>query len=114
MPSSSRFALTIAVILTCAIAFAGNLSRLPGDRPLSTSEGSPGQVVFSHQSHVDASRPDCTICHSRTFPILPLAAASRPVIRHDAMEKGAFCGNCHNGKAAFGFEDCSSCHRSDS
>jgi hypothetical protein len=32
-------------------------------------------------------------------------------ITHAKMEKGRQCGACHNGKAAFGFDDCTACHR---
>ncbi len=32
-------------------------------------------------------------------------------ITHDAMNKGHACGACHNNKTAFGFDDCTLCHR---
>jgi c(7)-type cytochrome triheme protein len=91
-------------------ALAGELPSLPGELKLPQGGDSPGQVVFRHDSHVDAARPDCVSCHPRRFGILGRSAERRaPAVTHAAMEKGAACGGCHS-KEAFGFDDCTACH----
>jgi c(7)-type cytochrome triheme protein len=101
----------VAGIALAGIAVAGSLPRLPADRALPQSGDSPGVVTFSHADHVDATRPDCTVCHPRLFPILK--GDSRPVIRHAEMEAGRQCGACHDGEHASGFDDCTVCHRAE-
>ncbi len=113
-----RFSIA-ALVITAAIVVAGaalaqDLPKLPDALVLQRSSGSPGQVTFLHVSHM-GDRPDCTRCHPRLFSIAkktpgkPLAAGR--TITHADMEKGRQCGACHNGKAAFGFDDCTACHR---
>jgi len=87
------------------------MPRLPADYTYPQAKGSPGKVSFSHLSHVDAKRPDCTTCHPRHFKILERGqAADGHPIRHQGMDAGRQCGACHNGKAAFGLKDCETCH----
>ena len=106
------------IVLGLALATAGRgqrLPRLPGDFVFPATEGSLGQVVFSHRSHVDEQRPDCTTCHPRLFKILtPGAPADGLAMGHEQMQGGKHCGACHNGTAAFAHDDadkCMTCHR---
>jgi c(7)-type cytochrome triheme protein len=98
--------------LLLMLAAAAHLPRLPRPIALPQGEGSPGQVTFSHDGHVDASKPSCTSCHPRLFPILKGSAPKKGAITHEKMEKGQACGACHGkGKPAFDFADaCESCH----
>jgi c(7)-type cytochrome triheme protein len=99
------------VLITVGLA-AQSLPQLPFDMTLPQGADSPGKVVFSHRSHVDSSRPDCTTCHPKAFTILRREISTGAVrITHAKMEKGGQCGICHNGKAAHGLEDCTTCHR---
>lgn len=109
----TRLVLVIAVAGITGFSTAGDLRRLPADAAMPQGEGSPGKVVFSHQSHVDADRPRCVSCHPLFFRILERSStASGKAITHDGMEKrGEACGSCH-GKTAFGFDDCTMCHKS--
>ena len=92
--------------------FAAELPRLPKDYVFPQGADSPGKVTFSHQSHVDQSKPDCTTCHPKLFKMLkPGSTADGTPIVHAKMEKGRQCGACHNGKDAHGFDDCTTCHR---
>jgi c(7)-type cytochrome triheme protein len=110
MKCSRFFAALLTLSLTGAL-LAGNLPRLPGDRALPQGTDSPGVVTFRHATHVDAGKPDCTICHPALFPILHRSAAqAAPKLTHKGMEKGEACGTCHDGKSAHGFEDCTTCH----
>jgi len=96
-------------LLPCA-ATPADLPRLPAELMMQKGADSPGQVAFRHESHVDAAKPACLGCHSGRFSLLARRAGEpRQVINHAAMEKGQACGACH-GKAAFGFDDCTSCH----
>jgi c(7)-type cytochrome triheme protein len=101
-----------AGLLTASLANGQSLPALPVDVTLPQGPDSPGRVVFSHGSHVDFSRPDCTSCHPRVFKMLKReVTAGTDSVVHAKMEKGQQCGVCHNGKDAHGFEDCTSCHR---
>lgn len=104
----------VMVGLGIALATAGlaqTLPRLPKDFPLPQGEGSPGKVTFGHTTHVNQKRPDCTACHPALFKILEEGSpAEGGPLRHSSMEAGRQCGACHNGKAAFGLDDCALCH----
>ncbi len=108
---SIRSLAVLAALLLAGVAAADGLDKLPPDRPLPQSDGSPGKVTFSHQSHVDLKSPGCTNCHPKYFKTLEKAAtADGKPITHKAMEAGGQCGACH-GKTAFNFDSCDSCHR---
>jgi c(7)-type cytochrome triheme protein len=103
-----RLLLAASLLFIASVALAG-LPKLPGPLALPQTGDSPGKVTFNHESHVDASRPDCTTCHPKLFRILK--RTTRPPITHDAMKQGQQCGACHS-KTSFGFEDdCTMCHR---
>ena len=106
----ARGALLVLAAAACSVVLAGQaLPKLPPDVTLAGSPGSPGPVVFSHQSHVAVqAKPDCTVCHPALAPILH--EARRQPITHARMEKGQACGACHNGRDAHGFDDCTTCH----
>lgn len=102
---------TVALLaLGLATAAGAALPRLPSDFAFPRSEGSPGQVTFSHATHVDPRAPTCLGCHPARFAMLEKGrAVGLEAVTHQAMEKGAACGACH-GKEAFGFESCELCH----
>ncbi len=109
--TSTKLALTIAVLALAGSALARELPKLPAALALPQSPDSPGVVTFNHDMHVDGAKPDCIACHPRHFGILGRSAARKgPAITHATMEKGGACGVCH-GKKAFNFEDCSMCHK---
>ncbi len=104
--------LGVAIGLGCA-TLAQDLPKLPDALVLPQAPDSPGKVTFLHVSHL-GDRPDCTRCHPKLFSIMKRAGGKTPAdrrITHARMEKGRLCGACHNGKAAFGFDDCTACHR---
>ena len=106
--------LAVALLLVAGYAAAQGMPKLPADLTLPQTGDSPGKVVFSHQNHVGfQAKADCTACHPKLAPILKTKAqGKREAITHQKMEKGYACGSCHNGKAAHGFDDCSTCHKS--
>ncbi len=114
MRAWARWAALLAGVLvaTSAAAAGGKLSKLPVDYIFPRGDGSPGPVTFSHQSHVDAAKPSCAVCHPKNFRILETGKdiTGQP-LQHSRFEAGAACGACH-GKTAFAFDACDSCHRS--
>ncbi len=78
----------------------------PAPITLTGAKDSPGPVTFNHESHVDASKPMCTQCHSGRFPMMKGKGAPSMKEMHKA------CGTCHNSKTAFAIEDdCTMCHQ---
>ena len=109
---TSSLGVATALLLAASLAAAGSSLKLPPDKPLPQSPDSPGVVKFSHASHVDAAKPNCTACHPKPFQILGGGGAKKAAtpIRHEDMEAGRSCGACHDGKAAHGLDDCTACH----
>lgn len=107
----SRLLIALLALGASTALVAGPLPKLPADRALPQTGDSPGPVVFSHRSHVDASAPDCLACHSGLWSVLGKAGSRRDTgIRHAAMERGRQCGACHDGTRATGLDDCAHCH----
>ena len=103
-----------ATVLGLAVTTAAqDLPRLVDQVQMRKSADSPGQVTFNHSTHVGMqAKTDCTVCHPKAFRILKADAGTRPAITHAAMDKGAYCGACHDGKKAFALEDdCTNCHK---
>lgn len=67
-----------------------------------------GKVVFSHTGHISRKgmTNDCRVCHDGIFNLKKKKHATMA-----AMEKGASCGACHDGKRAFGLKECARCHQ---
>jgi c(7)-type cytochrome triheme protein len=106
-----RAALIVALLLVGPAMAASKLPRLPKDFIFPQGDGSPGQVTFSHASHVDEGAPTCLSCHPRTFRMLEAGkAADGQPLSHDRMKAGLGCGACH-GKTAFDFDSCDMCHK---
>ncbi|HUK66343.1 MAG TPA: c(7)-type cytochrome triheme domain-containing protein [Anaeromyxobacteraceae bacterium] len=108
-----RFALFALALLAAGTAGAATskLQRLPKDFAFPQGDGSPGQVTFSHSSHVDEAKPACLTCHPRNFRMLEAGRTQGgEAITHDRMKAGAACGACH-GKTAFDFDTCDMCHK---
>jgi c(7)-type cytochrome triheme protein len=100
----------VGLLVAASVVTGGEVKKLPADLTLAQTGDSPGKVTFSHTTHVDASKPDCTSCHPRLFSILRAKSVDR-AITHKKMEKGGQCGSCHNGRTSFGFDDCTTCHK---
>lgn len=75
---------------------------------LAKSAESPGQVTFSHETHVDQSAPNCKGCHAGLFSIRPATPGADDKHARAGHDQ---CGTCHNGEKAFNYEEsCDSCH----
>jgi c(7)-type cytochrome triheme protein len=81
--------------------------KMPADVRVRMGTQSPGQVVFSHEQHLQRGGLDCTSCHAGQFRMLPTTADAEP------MKKMESCGSCHDGIRAVGIRDkmwCGKCH----
>jgi c(7)-type cytochrome triheme protein len=107
----SRIVVLALATLTLAVTLvAQDMPRLPGPIKMTRTGESPGQVIFTHAVHVHATVSACTACHPREFRILR-ASARRVPVTHAEMDKGRYCGACHDGKRVFGLDECAACHQ---
>ncbi|MFQ5559078.1 MAG: cytochrome c3 family protein [Nitrospinota bacterium] len=68
-------------------------------------------ATFNHRKH-QKSFPDCRECHEKYFSMHFGSATGSGVFTMKNMERGWFCGACHNGKRAFSVKgSCDTCHR---
>lgn len=83
------------------------------DMTLLTSEGKT-TAVFSHKKHTEREHLRCIECHPRVFKMkVGDAVVKGSNISMKEMQKGQFCGNCHNGEKAFdvtSIQHCKKCH----
>lgn len=67
-----------------------------------------GEVVFSHDTHVNGVALACTDCHDKLY----LSKGQHKTVSMKQMQTGKSCGACHNGKKAFSVKgDCATCHK---
>jgi len=59
-------------------------------------------VIFPHWFH--RIRYNCSVCHTEA-----MHTGAKDVLMADII-KGKYCGECHNGKIAWGPENCQLCH----
>ena len=95
-------ALVIAAASATALAAAfPAVLRIPPRDPAKAR--SRPAALFSHRAHQSFG---CYACHPSVFPQQPLG------FTHQEMQQGRFCGQCHQGQAAFAIEGapCTRCH----
>lgn len=61
-------------------------------------------VKFNHAVHMDMF--GCNNCHTKLFPM----KLNAKTISMDDINRGKYCGRCHNGNMAFASTDCQRCH----
>jgi c(7)-type cytochrome triheme protein len=85
----------------------------PADLVFPKSEDSPGPVTFRHSTHVDATNPNCTTCHTSQFKMLKISMQPPPNATRWNMHDEQRCGACHNGEKGFSLKEadnCTTCH----
>jgi c(7)-type cytochrome triheme protein len=81
----------------CTACHAGDIEYVNADA---------GNVTFPHEVHIGMF--GCDECH----PVLFKPEKGADKMTMEAMDKGEFCGACHDGSTAFNVaEDCESCHK---
>ncbi len=86
------------------------MAQAKGPADYTFTDGAQGKVVYSHQFHLSKGLK-CTDCHTKIFKMAKPAAFTMA-----DMNKGQFCGACHNGTKAFSTKEaanCSKCHKKD-
>ncbi|MFA7405191.1 MAG: cytochrome c3 family protein [Pelobacteraceae bacterium] len=98
----------IAAVTACIVLMGiGNALAAVGGGDI-TLKNNKGDVVFSHDTHVEGMALACTDCHDKLF----LSKGQHKKATMKDMQKGKSCGACHNGKKAFSVKgDCAKCHK---
>ncbi len=105
-----RISITVAVIVFCAALPLSALAQKVGGGDMTFTPKGVAPVVFSHQKHVNDKGLKCTGCH---YAIFHMAQGSYKMDM-SKINKGDFCGKCHNGQKSFDVKDsknCAKCHR---
>lgn len=102
----------LPMLALSAIAVGNTVSAAPGDLVFQREgkvEGSESfpPSIFPHWVH--RIRYRCYVCHPAPFA---MQQGENPVTM-DKINKGQYCGACHNGKIGFdvSFTNCARCHR---
>lgn len=97
----------VAVTACTVLMHAGAALATVGGGDI-TLKNTGGDVVFSHDAHVEGLGQKCGECH----PKLYTNPAQHKAVTMKAMQKGKSCGACHDGKKAFSVKgDCAKCHK---
>ena len=68
-------------------------------------------VIFSHAFHVEELEFDCDDCHEDLFEAEALLAQQDTNFTMEGLRQGQYCGQCHDGSAAFSSDtQCARCH----
>ena len=97
--------ITLAVVSAVLFLSPVPSSAVGSGATITWQGGGAGQVVFEGKEHAEKGYV-CNDCHSGLFSMKKGAASMTMA----AMNKGEYCGACHNGKTAFGTGDKSKCH----
>ena len=98
---------TIAVVVCLTLICSSAAFAAVGGGDLAIRYGK-GEVVFSHEAHVEGMALACTECHDKLYT----SSKQHKVVTMKQMQKGKSCGACHNGKKAFSVKgDCAKCHK---
>ena len=98
----------IAAVIACIVLMGiGNaLAAVGGGNITLNNKG--GNVVFSHDTHVEGAALACTECHDKLYT----SSRQHKTATMKQMQQGKSCGACHNGKKAFSVKgDCAKCHK---
>lgn len=69
-------------------------------------------AVFSHNKHLGRESMKCTECHPHVFNMkVDNKLVKQGHLTMEQMEKGKYCGVCHDNTKAFGVSDKNSCRR---
>jgi c(7)-type cytochrome triheme protein len=100
----------LAVLAVAAIAaFSVSATAVPPGKEIEFNGGPMGKVVFSGKIHADHG-VKCNECHTKIFK---MKKGADKITMAD-INKGKFCGTCHNGERAFKASDpknCKTCHK---
>ncbi len=93
----------------CVLTIVVSAAAVGPGKELTWQGGGPGKVTFDGDDHSDENYT-CADCHPGLFAE-KFGAAKMTMA---AMNRGEYCGACHNGVRSFGTNDpdrCEECHR---
>ncbi len=99
--------MTVLLAAVCLLLSFGMASADVGGGDLTYKPQNAKPVLFSHAKHVDGKTYKCSACHNHTFQM----AKDSYKMDMSKINKGQFCGICHNGERSFDVKDKSSCER---
>lgn len=108
----SRAAAAALGTILLGVTASGAQTTVPPDFTIPKAESSPGEVRFSHASHMPRAGK-CSICHMRDLKVKRGGSG----ITLTGKQEGKFCGACHDGKpgtdgrAVFPIDECDQCHK---
>ena len=98
--------LVVACLSVPVFAFAQRIGG--GDLTFNPPNAAP--VFFSHEKHVSEKKFKCTACHYHLFQM----ESGSYKMNMSKINKGEFCGHCHNGTRSFDVhaeKNCARCHK---
>jgi c(7)-type cytochrome triheme protein len=98
-----------ALMVVAALAFFGSAMAVPPGKTVEFDGGPMGKVVFDGKAHADKGLK-CNNCHPKPFQMKKGADKFKMA----DINKGEFCGTCHDGTKAFKSndpKDCKLCHK---
>lgn len=101
--------LAVSVLVACLLAPLSALAEKVGGGDIKFTPKNAAPVVFSHEKHVKEKGLKCTGCHYQIFQM----AQGSYKMDMSKINKGDFCGKCHNGQKSFDVKDarnCAKCH----
>ena len=100
-------AVTAPSIVPNAVMMTTSAWGKVGGGDITFSVKDQGNVFFSHDVHVVKNGLRCAECH-RLYAISNMRGGATM----NDMQKGKYCGACHNARRAFGVrESCGRCHK---
>jgi c(7)-type cytochrome triheme protein len=103
-------AAVITVLSLCLSFPVAAFAEKVGGGDITFTPKNASQVVFSHEKHVSEKGLKCTGCH---YAIFQMQQGSYKMDM-SKLNKGDFCGKCHNGQKSFDVKDqknCGRCHK---
>lgn len=95
----------VAILVLTALSGAAFAATGGGDRLFKPKGAKP--VFFSHEQHVSVRGTKCSACHYHTFQM----SQESYEMNMEKLNKGQFCGICHNGERSFDVKDPANCER---
>ncbi len=102
--------LIVSFLVLCLVIPAVVLAEKVGGGDITFTPKNASPVVFSHEKHVSEKGLKCTGCHYQIFQM----AQGSYKMDMARINKGDFCGKCHNGQKSFDVKDqknCIRCHK---
>lgn len=100
-----RKSLLMLAMLIALCSFPASSFGVKSGDIVSWKDGGAGRVVFEGKEHAEEGYI-CKDCHPGLFEMRKGSAK----ITMEALNKGRFCGACHNGSITFKTDDPKKCH----